>query len=116
MNAAIVGGLNWGGSVSITNVGTGDWNNDENLVSGTSTKTLRCSGPVVASDLMNAAQAAAVGTNGSLVKAGATSVAAVAPAVGTATGLVMMKMQAVQAAVGAPFAGKQFLHREQAGL
>lgn len=116
MNAAIAGGLNWGGSVSITNVGTGVWNNDENLVSGTSTKTLRCSGSIVASDLMNAAQAAAVGTNGSLVKAGATSVVAVAPAVGTSTGLVLMKMQAVQAAVGAPFAGKQFLHREQAGL
>ncbi len=116
MNAAIAGGLNWGGSVSISNRGTGVWNNDENLVSGTSTKTLRCSGPIVASDLMNAAQAAEVGTNGSLVKAEATSVAAVAPAVGTATGLVLMKMQAVQAAAGAPFAGKQFLHREQAGL
>lgn len=116
MNAAIAGGLNWGGSVSITNVGTGVWNNEEVLVSGTSTKTLRCSGSIVASDLMNSAQAAAVGANGSLVKAGATSIAAVAPAVGTGTGLVLMKMQTVQAAVGAPFAGKQFLHREQAGL
>lgn len=116
MNAAIAGGLNWGGAITMTNTGTGVWNNDEALVSGTSSKTLRCSGPIVATDLMNSAQAAAVGTNGSLVKTTSVSIAATAPAVGTSTGLVLMKMQTVLPAVGAPFASKQFLHREQAGL
>ncbi len=116
MNAAIAGGLGWGGAVTMGNIGTGVWNNDENLVSGVSSKTLRCAGPIVATDLMNSAQAAAVGTNGSLVKTTSVSIAATAPAVGTSTGLVLMKMQTVAAAVGAPFAGKKFLHREQAGL
>jgi hypothetical protein len=60
---------------------------------------------------MTGAQAAAVGTNGGLVKATATMTTG---AVTSASGVVLMKMQTVAAAVGAPFAGKQFLHREVA--
>ena len=64
---------------------------------------------------MTGAQAAAVGTNGGLMKVTAAAVAPTTPSTGTTTGVIMMKMQTVQAAVGAPFAGKQFLHREQEG-
>lgn len=116
MNADIVAGRNWNPGIKFTNTGSGVWDNDENLKSGTSTKTITCAGSILASDLMTTAQAAAVGGNGSLVKAAGTAVAPTAPSTGTATGVIMMKMQTVQAAVGAPFAGKQFLHREQAGL
>lgn len=115
MSGAIGAGLNWGPGVSFSNGGN-VYNNDEVAYSGTATKAITCSGPFVAADLATSAQAAAVGANGGLVKARGTAVAAVLPAVGTATGAVLMKMQTVQAAVGAPFAGKQFLHREQAGL
>jgi len=116
MNADIVAGRNWNPGVRFTNVGTGVWNNDESLVSGTTSKTITCAGALLATDLMTSAQAAAVGSNGSLVKATGVAVAPTAPSTGVATGAVMMKMQSVLPAVGAPFAGKQFLHREQAGL
>jgi len=108
MNAAIVGGADWTGKVTISNQGN-VYNNDEVAYSGTVSKAVTCAGSVVASDLMTGAQAAAVGTNGGVIKTLATATA-------PATGAVMMKMQAVQASVGAPFAGKQFLHREQAGF
>lgn len=108
MNTAITTGANWGGVVTISNQGN-IYNNDEVAYSGTVTKAITCAGSVVASDLMTTAQAAAVGTNGGVIKT------LIAPTVG-ATGAVMMKMQAVQASVGAPFAGKQFLHREQTGF
>jgi len=116
MSADIIAGRNWNPGITFTNTGTGVWNNDELLFSGTSTKTITCSGSMVASDLMTTAQAAAVGTNGSLVKVAGVAVAPTAPSTGTASGAVLMKIQTVTASVGAPFAGKQFLHREQAGL
>lgn len=108
MNATIVAGADWAGQTIFTNNGN-VYNNDEVAFSGTVTKTVKCAGAVAASDLMTGAQAAAVGTNGGLVKATAGTLTA------GATGAVMMKMQTVQAATGAPFAGKQFLHREPAG-
>jgi hypothetical protein len=58
---------------------------------------------------MNAGQINSVVNTGAMVKATFGTLAA------GATGAYVVKMQAVQAAVGAPFAGKQFLHREMAG-
>lgn len=104
MNAAILAGANWGGRNTWSNLGN-VYNNDEVAYSGTVTKAVTCAGPVVASDLMTAAQLAAVGTNGGLVRTTSTNTLG-------ASGAVLMKMQSVQAATGAPFAGKQFLHRE----
>jgi hypothetical protein len=111
MNAVITAGANWTGTATFTNNGN-VYNNDEVAFSGTVTKAITCAGTVLATDLMTGAQAAAVGTNGGLVKATA---ALTTGAIVSASGVVMMKMQTVQAAVGAPFAGKQFLHRETAG-
>lgn len=106
MNAAIVGGTNWNGVYTISNNGN-VYNNDEVAYSGTATKAITCAGSLVATDLGTSAQNAAVGSNGGLIK---TTGAVTAPG----TGAALMKMQTVQAAAGAPFAGKQFLHREQA--
>jgi len=116
MNAAIAAGANWGPKATFTTTGTGVWNNDEVLFSGVTTKAITCAGSFAATDLMTTAQQAAVGTNGSLVKATSTYTGAVAPALGTGTGVVVVEVQTVQAAVGAPFAGKGFLHRVSAGL
>ncbi len=107
MNATITAGANWVGVATFSNNGN-VYNNDEVAFSGTVTKAITCAGSIASTDLMTGAQAAAVGTNGGLIKA------TVTPSAG-ATGAVMMKMQTVQAATGAPFAGKQFLHREPAG-
>lgn len=105
MNGAITGNRNWTATATISNNGI-VYDNDEKGVSGGMTKTLTCAGKIVATDLMNSAQAAVVGANGGLIHATATA--------GTgATGLVMTKIQTVKAVVGAPFAGKTFLHREQ---
>ena len=112
MGPAITGGTDWLANATFTNNGN-VYNNDEVAFSGTATKKITCAGTVLASDLMTGAQLAAVGVNGGLIKATAGSLSTVAPA--AASGVVMMKMQAVQAAAGAPFAGKQFLHREAAG-
>jgi len=111
MNATIVAGANWTATATFSNNGA-VYNNDEFAISGTVTKAITCAGTVLATDLMTGAQAAAVGTNGGLIKATA---ALTTGAVVSASGVIMMKMQTVQAAVGAPFAGKQFLHREVAG-
>ena len=108
MSAAIAAGADWTASTTFNNNGN-VYNNDEVPFSGTVTKKITCAGTIVAKDLMTAAQDAAVGTNGGLVKATAGTFT------GGGTGAVMMKMQTVQAAAGAPFAGKQFLHRESAG-
>jgi hypothetical protein len=116
MYAAITAGANWTGGQTLTNNGV-VYNNDESPISGTATKNIVCAGSFTANDLMNTAQQAAVGSNGGLIHSTASSIAAggLSGAVGyTSTGLVLMKLQAVQAAVGAPFAGKQFLHREAA--
>ncbi len=115
MSGAIAAGANWGAGMSYSNQGS-IWNNDEVAFSGTTTKSITCAGSFVATDLMTTAQASAVGTNGGFIKIAGTPVASAAPALGTATGNVLMKLQQVQAAVGAPFAGKQFLHREQLGF
>lgn len=106
MSTAIGAGANWTGTYTASNNGF-VYNNDEVAYSGTVTKAVTCAGSIVATDLGTAAQNAAVGTNGGLIR----TTGAVAA---SGTGAVMMKMQTVQAAVGAPFAGKQFLHREQA--
>ncbi len=111
MSTVIGLGNDWKGAVTLSNNGF-VYNNDEVPYSGTVTKTITCSGTISATDLMTGAQAAAVGTNGGLIKARGTAGAGV----NLSTGIVMMKMQNVQAAVGAPFAGKQFLHRDQAGM
>lgn len=115
MNADIAAGRDWKAGALFTNNGN-IYNNDEVPYSGTVTKGITCAGAIASSDLMNGAQAAAVGTNGGLIRATASAVAPTLPSTGTMTGVVMMKMQTVQAAAGAPFAGKQFLHREQAGF
>lgn len=112
MNADIVAGRDWKAGANFNNNGN-VYNNDEVAYSGTVSKVITCAGSITSSDLMTGAQAAAVGTNGALIKTTATAVAPTAPSTGTTTGVVMMKMQTVQAATGAPFAGKQFLHREQ---
>jgi len=108
MSANIIAGTDWAGQAIFTNNGN-VYNNDEVPFSGTVTKTIKCAGSIAATDLMTGAQAAAVGTNGALVKATAGTLTA------QASGAVLMKMQTVTAAAGAPFAGKQFLHREPAG-
>ena len=112
MNAAIVAGADWTAKATFTNNGN-VYNNDEFAISGTVTKAITCAGSIASTDLMTGAQAAAVGTNGGLVKATASLATG---AVSSASGVVMMKMQTVAAAVGAPFAGKQFLHREAANV
>ena len=106
MSGPIGLGADWKGVYTASNNGF-VYNNDEVAYSGTVTKAITCAGSIVATDLGTAAQNAAVGTNGGLIKVtGAASAGA--------SGAVLMKMQTVQASVGAPFAGKQFLHREQA--
>lgn len=107
MNTAITTGANWGGVATFTNNGN-VYNNDEVAYSGTTTKAITCSGSITPGNLMTSAQLTAVGTNGGLVNATATMTVG-------GTGVVMMKMQTVLPAVGAPFAGKQFMHREVAG-
>jgi len=115
MSGAIAVGANWGPGLSWSNQGF-IWDNDENQISGTTAKTITCAGSFQATDLMTTAQASQVTTTGGLLKVLGTPVASTAPALGTATGGILMKMQQVQPAVGAPFAGKQFQHREQAGI
>ncbi|NML84114.1 hypothetical protein [Polaromonas sp.] len=106
MSTAITNGANWTGAVSFSNNGN-VYNNDEVAYSGTATKTITCSGALVPTDLATSAQASAVGSNGGLINSVGTVVA------GTpATGVVLMKLQYVQPAVGGVFGGKQFLHRE----
>ena len=106
MYSAITAGANWGGVVTFTNNGN-VYNNDERPYSGTTTKAITCSGSITPTSLMESAQETAVGANGGLIKVTGT------PTVG-ASGAVLMKMQTVLPAVGAPFAGKQFMHREAA--
>ena len=109
MSTVIGAGADWKGAGTFSNNGN-VYNNDEVAFSGTITKPVVCQGTLVPTDFATAAQAAAVGPNGGLVKA------TFGTLLNGATGVIMTKIQTVQAAVGAPFAGKQFLHREQAGL
>jgi len=112
MSSVIAASADWRGSVTLNNNGF-VYNNDEVPFSGTVTRPITCSATVVPTELMNSAQAAAVGTNGALIRSRGVVTSTGA---NLASGLVMMKMQTVQPAVGAPFAGRQFLHREQAGM
>ncbi len=107
---SILAGSNWGGTYTISNNGN-VYNNDEVAYSGTATKSITCAGSILATDLGTTAQNAALGTNGGVIRA----TGAVGAAATQSSGVVLLKLQAVQAAVGAPFAGKQFLHREVAG-
>ena len=111
MNAAIAGGLDWKGEATLNN-GNTVFDNDEHPFSGNVDQKLTCAGTVKKSTLMNSAQQAAVGPSGGLMHVTAGAYSAVAPNI--ANGVVMNKLQVVKAAVGAPFAGKMFLHREQA--
>jgi len=107
MNTAIAAGANWTGAATLNNMGV-VYNNDESPISGTATKTITCGGTVLPTDLMNTAQAAAVGPNGGLIHTVVSALAA------GGTGIVMSKLQTVLPAVGGSFAGKTFLHREGA--
>ena len=111
MNAAITGNRNWDATALVSNNGV-VYDNDEKPFSGTVTKKISCAGSMVPTDLLTSAQAAAVGSNGGLIHATATFPAPVAPLLDTGTGLVLSKLQFVKPAVGAPFAGKMFIHRE----
>ena len=115
MGPAIAAGANWLGAGTFSNNAGGGlgtiWNNDEVPFSGTASKPVVCQATLQPTDLATAAQAAAVGGNGGLIKAN------FAPVVlSGATGVILTKVQTVLPVVGAPFAGKSFLHREQAGL
>ena len=105
MNAAILGNLDWTGGATLSNQGI-VYDNDEHAFSGLINKKVVCSALVAPSDLMNTAQAAAVGPNGGLIHAVANTFVA------GGTGVVMNKLQVVKAAAGAPFTGKLFMHRE----
>ena len=112
MSAVIAAGADWRGAGTFTNNGN-VWNNDEVAFSGTQTKAVTCQATLLPTDLVTTAQAAAVGANGGLIK---TTFLPTSVAPNVATGVIMTKLQTVLPVVGAPFAGKQFLHREQAGL
>ena len=112
MGAVIGAGADWKGAGTFSNNGN-IWNNDEAPFSGTVIKPVVCQATLVPTDFATGAQAAAVGPNGGLVK---TTFTPTSLAPNLPTGVIMTKIQTVLPAVGAPFAGKQFLHREQAGL
>ena len=112
MGTVIGAGADWKGAGLFTNNGN-IWNNEEAPFSGTVTKSVVCQATLLPTDFATGAQAAAVGPNGGLVKTTFTPTTIVN---NQATGVIMTKIQTVLPAVGAPFAGKQFLHREQAGL
>ena len=112
MSGPIGLGADWKGTATLAN-GNTVFDNDEQPFSGAVNQTLTCAGSVTKKTMMNAAQQAAVGPSGGLIHATATYPAVAAPLV-AGTGIVMNKLQVVKAAVGAPFAGKMFMHREQA--
>jgi hypothetical protein len=123
MNTAINAGRDWTATATVTNTtggAGGVYNNDESFFSGTNSKTLTCAGSVAPTDLMTTAQTAAVGTNGGLIQAGWNLAAVGAPTAngGTvltgdaATGVLMYKMELVNASVGGVFGGKQFLFQQ----
>ena len=114
MAVAINANRNWTGASSLSNNGV-VYDNDEQGFSGVMNKRLSCAGKFGTADLMTAAQQAAVGPNGGLIHATGTPLTLAADGItpiDASTGLVLSKIQVVKAAVGAPFAGKQFLHRE----
>ncbi|MEO5605975.1 MAG: hypothetical protein ABIR13_00115 [Polaromonas sp.] len=111
MNAAITGNRNWDATASVSNLGV-VYDNDEKPFSGLVSKKITCAGSIVPTDLLTSAQAAAVGSNGGLIHALTTFPAPAAPLLDQGTGLVLSKLQFVKPAVGAPFAGKMFMHRE----
>lgn len=110
MSPAIIASANWTGASTLSNNGVA-YDNDEQAFSGVKTKVLSCAGKFATADLLTSAQQAAVGPNGGLIHATGTPVTPSATVLAS-TGLILNKIQVVKAAVGAPFAGKQFLHRE----
>jgi hypothetical protein len=105
MSTAISTGADWKATATFSNQGL-VYDNDETAYSGTVTKAITCLGSIVPTDLMTGAQKDVIGTlKGGLVRTAVIS--------GSGTGAILMKMQKVEAIVGAPFAGRQFLHREQ---
>jgi hypothetical protein len=124
MNTAITGGRDWTATATVANTTSGAggvYNNDEAFFSGTNSKTITCAGSVAPTDLMTTAQTAAVGTNGGLIQAGWTPVpVGGATASGgkvltgdVTTGVLMYKMELVNASVGGVFGGKQFMFQQQ---
>jgi hypothetical protein len=103
MFPAIAAGANWAGSATFTNNGN-VYDNDEVAYSGTQTKGFTCQGNVVPTDLMTSAQAAAVGSNGGYIRATASFG-------GTATGVIMMKTQAISSGI-ASYGNRSIMHRE----
>ena len=120
MNNAIANGRGWTATAKVSNAGA-VYNNDEAPFSGTSDKTITCAGSVAPTDLMTTAQAAAVGPNGGLIQAiwapvtanGTNKTTDGRTIVDTATGVLMYKMQLVNASVGGVFGGKQFMFQQQ---
>jgi hypothetical protein len=104
MSGVIASGSNWTGTATFSNQGI-VYDNEETAYSGTVSKSITCLGTIVPTDLMTGAQKDVIGTaKGGLIKTTIT---------GSGTGVVMMKMQKVEASVGSPFAGRIFMHREQ---
>lgn len=115
MSAKIAAGADWDGNNVTTNNGV-IYDNEERPYSGTVTKRIQCAGSFTQHDLMNSAQKDAIAGSGGLIHATSLPWATDAGGnpVSPSTGLVLMKMQLVQSAVGKPFAGFNFLHREMA--
>jgi hypothetical protein len=111
MNSAIAAGRDWVGQTTLSNGGN-IWSNDESGRSGTKTKVITCGGSFTANDLRTEAQNNWIANNAGLIRVTATPTdPLVDTTTETSTGLVVVKLQAVQAAVGAPYAGKTFFHR-----
>ena len=106
MSGKIALGADWNGVATFSNNGT-VYDNEETAYSGTMSKAITCAGTITPAHFMTGAQKDVLGTTkGGLVNATADM------SVG-GTGVVLMKMQKVEAVVGAPFAGRLFMHREQ---
>jgi hypothetical protein len=108
MNGAITGNRNWTATALVSNGGV-VYDNEEHPFSGNVAKKLTCAGNIALSDLMTTAQMNSVSATGGLIHAVVTPGAGV----DNATGVILTKIQTVKAAVGAPFAGRTFLHPEQ---
>ena len=110
MSPPINAGTAWLGSASLSN-NNFVFDNDERPLSGNVAVRITCSQTLFPANFANAAQAAAVGVNGGMIHM-TSSGYTTPPGGGTATGLVMSKIQTVKAPAGPTFAGKTFLHRE----
>ena len=110
MSGVIASGSDWTETATFTNNGT-VYDNEETAYSGTVTQKITCAGTVTPALLMTGAQKDVLGTaKGGLINSTVTMGSSLG------SGVVLMKMQKVEAIVGAPFAGRQFMHREQSAL